>query len=311
MKSNRRDFIKTLFAGAALAGISGTPLYAFSKKEYTKITILHTNDTHSHIDPFPYNDPKYPGMGGYAKRAAVIKDIRNIEKNVMLFDSGDIFQGTPYFNLYGGELELKLMSEMGYDAATIGNHEFDNGLEGIESKMQYASFPFISSNYDFTNTILAGKILSYKIFEKDEIKIGVFGLGIELDGLVDKTKTGNTVYNDPFEKAAYYAHYLKKEQKCDMVICLSHIGYSSQEVKTPSDVNLAKQSKNIDLIIGGHSHTFIDTPYKFFNSDQKEIYICQVGWGGVKLGRLDFFFEKRSKKKFVDAYTINIFNNQA
>jgi 5'-nucleotidase len=312
MKSSRRDFIRTLLAGGALAGISGTPLYALShKKEYTKITILHTNDTHSHIDPFPANDPKFPGMGGYAKRAAVISDIRNLEKNVMLFDAGDIYQGTPYFNMYGGELELKLMSQMGYDAATIGNHEFDNGLEGIESKLQYATFPFVSSNYDFSNTILAGKISEYKIFEKEEIKIGVFGLGIELDGLVDKTKTGGTVWNDPFEKAAYYAHLLKKEKYCDFVICLSHIGYSSEDTKTPSDVNLAKQSKNIDLIIGGHSHTFIDTPYKFYNSDDKEIYICQVGWGGVKLGRLDFFFEKRSKKKFVDAYTINIFNNQA
>ncbi|MFH0895952.1 MAG: metallophosphoesterase, partial [Bacteroidota bacterium] len=202
MKSSRRDFIRTILAGGALAGISGSPLHALNnKKEYTKITILHTNDTHSHIDPFPANDPKYPGMGGYAKRAAVIKDIRNIEKNVMLLDAGDIYQGTPYFNMYKGELDLKLMSQMGYDAATLGNHEFDNGLEGIDSKLPYASFPFISSNYDFSNTILEGKISDYKIFEKEEIKIGVFGLGIELYGLVDKTKTGGIIYNDPFEKA--------------------------------------------------------------------------------------------------------------
>jgi 5'-nucleotidase len=313
MKNSRRDFLKTLLAGGALAGISSTPLYALTanKKEYTKITILHTNDTHSHIDPFPSNDPKFPGMGGYAKRAAVINDIRNIEKNVMLFDAGDIYQGTPYFNLYGGELEFTLMSKMGYDAATIGNHEFDNGIDGIESKLQYATFPFISSNYDFSYTKLAGKILDYKIFEKEEIRIGVFGLGIELSGLVDSTKSGGTIYNDPFEKAAFYSHFLKKEKYCDLVICLSHIGYSSEDVKSPSDVNLAKQSKNIDLIIGGHSHTFIDTPYKFYNSDDKELYVCQVGWGGVKMGRLDFYFEKKSKKKFVDAYTINIFNNQA
>lgn len=310
MKSNRRDFIRTLLAGSLFAGISGTPLYAMNKKEYTKITILHTNDTHSHIDPFPFNDPKFPGMGGYAKRAAVIEDIRKVEKNVLLFDAGDVFQGTPYFNMYGGELEFKLMSKMGYDASTIGNHEFDNGLEGIESKLQYASFPFISSNYDFSETILAGKILPYKIFEVENIKIGVMGLGVALEGLVSELNFGKTVYNAPYEKAAYYAHLLKKEKKCDFVICLSHMGYSNQDDTIPSDMNLAKQSKNIDLIIGGHTHTFLDKPVKFYNSDEKEVYICQVGWGGVKLGRLDFYFEKRSKKNFVDAYTINIFNNQ-
>lgn len=310
MKSNRRDFIKTIIAGGALVGLSASPLKSFAKKEYAKLTILHTNDMHSHIDPFPANDPKFPGMGGFAKRAAVIKDIRNIEKNVLLFDAGDIYQGTPYFNMYGGEVELKLMSQIGYDAATIGNHEFDNGLEGIDSKLQYANFPFICSNYDFSKTILNGKTLPYKIFYKDDIKIGVFGLGVELAGLVDKPKYGETVYLDPIEKAAEMAHMLKKDMECDIVICLSHLGYSYKEDNKVSDVVMAKQSKNIDLIIGGHSHTFIDKPYKFINSDNKEMYICQVGWAGVKLGRFDYYFEKRSKKKFVDAYTINIFNNQ-
>ena len=310
MKSSRRNFIKTVLAGGTLLGLSSTPLKSFAKKDLIKLTILHTNDTHSRIDPFPDNDPKYPGMGGFAKRAALIKDIRALEKNVLLFDAGDIYQGTPYFNLYGGEVEFKLMSQIGYDAATVGNHEFDNGLEGIANKLQYTTFPFINSNYDFSKTILSGKILPYKIFYKDDIKVGVFGLGVELEGLVGGLQYGDTIYLDPMVKAAEMSHMLKKEMKCDLVICLSHIGYSNKDENKPSDINLAKQSKNIDLIIGGHSHTFIDKPYKFMNSDNKEIYVCQVGWAGIKLGRLDFYFEKKSKKKFVEAYTINIFNNQ-
>ncbi|HNW97536.1 MAG TPA: metallophosphatase [Bacteroidales bacterium] len=311
MKSNRRDFFKTIIAGGAFIGVSSNPLFALSeKKEYTKITLLHTNDTHSHIEPFPANDTKFPGMGGYARRSTIIKKIRDEEKNILLFDAGDIFQGTPYYNMYGGELELKLMSLMGYDAATLGNHEFDNGLKGIDSNLHNATFPFINSNYDFSKTLLAGKISEYKIFEKDGIKIGVFGLGTELAGLVDKKNYAETIYNNPFEKAAYYAHLLKKEKNCDLVVCLSHLGYDDEDNTGFCDMELAKQSKNIDVIIGGHTHTFIDKPYKFFNTDKKEVYICQVGWGGVKLGRIDFYINKQAKTKFVEAYTIKIFNNQ-
>jgi len=315
MKSNRRDFLKTILAGGALIGIGSSPLKSFAakdnkNKEYTKLTILHTNDTHSHIDPFPIDDVKFPGMGGFAKRESIIKDIRRTEKNVLLFDAGDIYQGTPYFNMYGGEPEFKLMSQMAYDAATIGNHEFDNGLEGIDSKLKFATFPFINSNYDFSKTILSGKILSYKIFFKEDIKIGVFGLGVGLDGLVDKSKYGETIYDEPYSKAAEMAHLLKNDLHCDLVFCLSHMGYSDKDDRIPTDVNLAKQSKNIDLIIGGHTHTFLDKPVKLYNSDNKEIYVCQVGWAGVKLGRIDYLIEKSSKRKFVDAYTIKIFNNQ-
>jgi len=310
MKSDRRNFIKTIFAGGAILGLGASPLKSLASKEYVKLSILHTNDTHSHIDPFPSNDMKYPGMGGFARRAAIIKNIRSTEKNVLLFDAGDIFQGTPYFNIYGGELEFKLMSQIEYDAATIGNHEFDNGVEGISNKLKFATFPFINSNYDFSKTVLNGKILPYKIFYKEDVKVGVFGLGVELDGLVDKTKYEETIYLDPIVKAAEMANLLKKNLNCDIVICLSHMGLSYKDEKIPSDVKLAKQSKYIDLIIGGHTHTFIDKPYKYYNSDNKEIFICQVGWAGLKLGRLDFFIEKKSRKKFVDAYTIKIFNNQ-
>jgi len=308
--NSRREFIKTMIMGGALFGLSATPLRLFANKDLVKITILHTNDTHSRIEPFPYSDLKYPGLGGFARRATLIKDIRKKEQNVLLFDAGDIFQGSPYFNYYGGELELKLMSEMGYDAATIGNHEFDNGLPGLIKQIPNATFPFVCSNYDFSKTILNGKTKPYLIFIKEDIKIGVFGLGIELKGLVDSKNYENTIFIDPYTKAAEYAHLLKKEMKCDIVICLSHLGYNSKD-NQPCDYDMAKQSKNIDLIIGGHSHTLLKNPVKIYNSDDKIIYIGQVGWGGVYIGRFDIYIDKPTKKKFVETYTKKIFNINA
>jgi 5'-nucleotidase len=307
--NSRRDFIKTLLATGAVIGLNNSPLAAFSNQELVKITILHTNDTHSHIDPFPPNDTRFPGMGGFARRATLVKSIRSQEKNVLLFDAGDVFQGSPYFNMYGGEVEFKLMNEMAYDGMTIGNHEFDNGLSGIAKQIDKARFPLISSNYDFSNTELAGKVKPWNIYTVDGVKVGVFGLGVELEGLVNKKNYGDTQYLDPAQKAAEMAHLLKKDMQCDLVICLSHLG-CSYKTSQISDVKLSKQSKNIDLIIGGHTHTFIDQPYIFRNSDNKEIIICQVGWGGVKLGRIDYYLVKRSGVKFADAYTIKIGKNK-
>ena len=246
------------------------------------------------------------GLGGVAKRASLIKKIRAEEKNVLLLDVGDVFQGTPYFNLYGGELELKLMSEMGYDASTIGNHDYDNGMEGLVKQMPNANFPFLCANYDFSNTPLKDKTSPYKVFKKDGIKIGVFGIGIELDGLVDKKLYGETKYLNPFEKSAHYAHLLKKEEKCDLIICLSHLGYKYQDKKV-SDVILAEQSKNIDLILGGHTHTFLDEPLSYKNSDGKEVLIAQVGWAGIRLGKIDYIFSKKSKKIHSKGTSIKIF----
>jgi len=301
----RRNFIRQIAGGAAALGLNSVPLDLLARNEIVKITILHTNDVHSHIDPFPANDPKYPGMGGVAQRAAIIDKIRAEEKNILLLDSGDIFQGTPYFNLYGGELELKLMSKMQYDASTIGNHDFDNGLDGLVKQIPHAVFPFLCSNYDFSDTLMADKILPYKIFFRDSIKIGIFGLGIELEGLVDKRLYGNTKYLNPVVKAAETAHLLKKEMKCDLIICLSHLGYKYKEEKI-SDVELAKQSLNIDLILGGHTHTFLDTPLKINNRHREEVLVCQVGWAGIKLGRVDYYFEISSRKKHAMASTLKV-----
>lgn len=195
---NRKQFIKTAIGGGI--SLSLTPNLIFAKNSVAlknnglkKLTILHTNDQHSRIEPFDSSYTKNPNQGGFARRASLIKNIREQEKNVLLLDCGDIFQGTPYFNMFGGELEFKLMSMMGYDAATMGNHDFDNGLEGFLKALPNAKFPFVTSNYDFKNTILDGKTLDYKIFNKDGIKVGIFGLGVELAGLVGKKQYGETV----------------------------------------------------------------------------------------------------------------------
>ena len=286
----RRDFIQKTAASSALLGLSGVSLSSFSTIDTKKITILHTNDTHSHIDPFPADHPKNPNMGGAARRAAIIESIRKEEKNVLLLDAGDIFQGTPYFNYYGGELEFKLMSMMQYDVATIVNHDFDNGIDGFYAQLPHAKFDFVSANYDFKNTVLNDIVKPYKIIIKDGIKIGIFGLGVQLDGLVDKKLYKETVYNNPIEVAQDMTRILKEEKKCDLVICLSHLGFKyKDEPEKPSDIVLAQKTKNIDLIIGGHTHTFLDKPVIEKNSEGKEVLINQVGCFGVNLGRIDFY----------------------
>ena len=287
----RRDFIQKTAASSALLGLANIGLSSFTTFDDKKITILHTNDVHSYIDPFPADHPRNPNMGGVARRAALIESIRMEEENVLLLDAGDIFQGTPYFNYYGGELEFKLMSMMHYDAATMGNHDFDNGIDGFYAQLPHAKFEFVSANYDFKNTILNEHVKPFKIFNKGGIKIGVFGLGIELEGLVDKKAYKETAYLDPIEIAQDMTKILKHKEKCDLVICLSHLGYSyKNEPNKISDVVLAKKTKDIDLIIGGHTHTFLNKPVIEKNSDGKEVIINQVGCHGINLGRIDFYF---------------------
>jgi 5'-nucleotidase len=293
----RRDFIEKTAAGATFVGL-GLSLSSFESAEVKQITILHTNDVHSHIDPFPMDDPRNPNMGGVARRAALIEKIRQENTNVLLLDAGDIFQGTPYFNYYGGELEFKLMSMMKYDLSTIGNHDFDNGVDGLTAQMPHATFEFVSANYDFKNTSMAAYVKPYKIFNKNGIKIGVFGLGIELNGLVDKKMYKETVYNNPVETAQDMVRILKKEQKCDLVICLSHLGYkyNKEDADKISDLKLAALTKDIDLIIGGHTHTFLDKPTIVKNLDGNEVLVNQVGCYGINLGRIDFYLDNNKAK---------------
>ena len=221
----RRHFLQKTAASTAFIGLGGLGLSSFKKSTDTKITILHTNDVHSQIEPLPNNHYKYQGLGGFARRATIVDTIRKENPNTLLLDAGDIFQGTPYFNYFGGELEFKLMSMLGYDVATLGNHDFDNGIDGFLKQLPNAQFDFVSANYKFDNTVLDGKVKHYKIFTKDGIKIGVFGLGVELDGLVSKRLYKETEYLNPIEIAQDTARILKETEQCDLVICLSHIGY--------------------------------------------------------------------------------------
>ena len=301
---NRRHFIEQATAGAALVGLGGFGLQSFTANKTKKITILHTNDVHSHINPFGPADGRNANKGGVARRAALIDAIRNENPNTLLLDAGDIFQGTPYFNYYGGELEFKLMSKLKYDAATIGNHDFDNGIDGLYAQLPHAKFEFICSNYDFSNTLMNSLTKPYKVFVKEGIKIGVFGLGIELRGLVDPAMFKETKYLDPIEITQDMTRILKTNEQCDLIICLSHLGYNYRNnPKKISDLGLAKATENIDLIIGGHTHTFLPKPTIVKNKDDKNMLVNQVGCYGINLGRIDFHFDF-DKNKSVNGTSI-------
>ena len=290
----RRTFVKNTAASATFVSIGGLQL-SCKKKNTTKITILHTNDVHSHIEPFGKNSGENANKGGVARRATMIDKLRRENTNTLLLDAGDIFQGTPYFNYFGGELEFKLMSMLKYDAATIGNHDFDNGIEGLYNMLPHAKFDFLSANYDFKNTIMNTHVKPYKIFNKSGIKIGVFGLGVELKGLVDKKAFKETNYMDPIEISQDMSRILKIDKGCDLVICLSHLGYDYKNSSKVSDLKLARSTKNIDLIIGGHTHTFLNKPTQEINVEGKTVLVNQVGCFGLYLGRIDFYLESQNK----------------
>jgi 5'-nucleotidase len=303
----RRKFLRN---GLSLAALTAMPGWAKAFETETGIktlTILHTNDWHSRIDPFPDNDPKYPGQGGAAKRAALISSIRAEQDNVLLLDAGDVFQGTPYFNFYGGEPEFKLMSAMGYEAATLGNHDFDNGIEGLVNKMPFANFPFVNCNYDVKGTLLEGKLKKSIILNKNGLRIGILGVGIDLVGLVPEANWKGIHYNNPIVAADHEASYLKNERKCDMVICLSHLGFQYDTMKA-SDHMLAAGSKHIDLILGGHTHTFLEQPVTVMNQIGNAVTINQVGWAGLRLGRLDYHFSNINNVKNQAFTQIEVFN---
>ncbi|MBL0232185.1 MAG: metallophosphatase [Chitinophagaceae bacterium] len=306
---NRRQFVRNsaLAAGALLTGPQ--LISAMESGSTYKLTILHTNDTHSRLEPFPMDGSRNQGLGGIAGRAELIKEVRAAEAQVLLLDAGDIFQGTPFFNIYKGEPEIKAMAAMGYDACTIGNHDFDAGMENLATQLtRHANFPMLVSNYDFNRTPMEGKTLPYKVFKKGKLRIGVFGLGIEGKGLIPDNLFGNTVYQDPIVRANEISSMLITQEKCDMVICLSHLGYQYKGIDKVSDEILAKQTTNIDLIIGGHTHTFFEKPLVFQNKNGDDVVVNQVGWAGIILGRLDFEFSKFSGKKLVRNH--NIFVSQ-
>lgn len=292
----RRSFFQQFILSSGGILLAPKIMAQAHNRKAKKITILHTNDTHSNIDPFPENHSKYPGMGGVAKRFEIIEKIRSEEDHVILLDAGDIFQGTPYFNTFNGNLEMKLMSKMGYDASTMGNHDFDIGLDGFKIAKKHADFPFLCSNYDFSNTILKNETKPYQVFNKGGIKIGVFGIGVELDGLVSKGNYGDTVYQNPLKVANRTAETLK-EKGCDLIICLSHLGFSYDSRERVSDLVLASKTKNIHVIIGGHTHTFLEKPIIEKNLIGELVLVNQVGWAGIQLGRIDIDISTKLKRK--------------
>jgi len=293
---NRRGFIRNISIGTAAAGLGFSPLRSFASDNFITISFLHTNDLHCHIEPFIANSSNAAPEGGLGRISALVRKIRAENANTLLLDAGDMFQGTPYYNYYKGELILKLMTEMGYDAGTIGNHEFDDGLENILKALPNAGFPIINSNYDFSDTLLAGQFLPYKIFKKSGLKIGIYGLGIELKGLVSDNNIGKTIYNDPLQTALKMEALLKNEKNCDLVVCLSHLGIKYRDEKV-SDHVIAAETSVTDLIIGGHTHTYLEKPVEIKNKVGKQVIVNQASWGGLVLGRVDFVFEKTKKKK--------------
>lgn len=257
----------------------------FSLFGQKKITILHTNDTHSRIEPIPETDKNAPDKGGALRRAKYIEQVRQENKNVILIDAGDFLQGTPYYNLFEGKVETEVMNMMKYDVATLGNHEFDYGLEGLKKVVDWAKFPIISSNYDFSGTPLKDVFDPYLILKRDGVKIGIIGVNVQPKGLIATDNYAGMIFLDPIETVNHYAQKLKTIDRCDLIIVLSHLGYTS-------DKKLAEASQNVDMIIGGHSHTYMKEPDRIKNAANKDVMVYQTSGRGVYVGRIDVELEK-------------------
>lgn len=304
--SSRRSFIKqTALATTGLLLANNMDVFADNEHHISNIelTVLHTNDVHSRLDPFPMDGSKYQGLGGVVAREKIIRQIRNEVDNVLLLDAGDMFQGTPYFNFFKGEPEMKVMSMLKYDAATLGNHDFDNGIDGLVKQLAHADFPIVNCNYDFAGTALENLIPPYTIIKKGKLKIGILGVGINPKGLIPDKLCEGIIYNDPIERANEVAYFLKINKKCDYVICLSHLGFEYQDNKI-SDKIFAAETENIGMILGGHTHTFLEQPVMVKNRNKQEVIINQVGWAGINLGRINIYFDNKKHYDYVSKNTV-------
>jgi 5'-nucleotidase len=289
----RRKFIQqtSLLAGAALVAPT---LMSAKKDASTKLVILHTNDTHSNIEPFSSAHPKFPNLGGVAKRATLINQIRSEEANVLLLDAGDIFQGTPYFNKYKGVLEMKVMNEMKYDVVTLGNHDFDIGISGYVQAKKHAAFKVVNCNYQLDKTALKELVTPHTVIKRGGLKIGIVGVGIDLNGLIASEVAQQIPYLDPID-AVQKEVTLLSSKGCDYIICLSHLGFEYPNENKVSDKVLAQNTTGIDLIIGGHTHTFLGSAISVKNKSGENTLINQVGYAGLFLGRIDVTFQQGIK----------------
>lgn len=289
----RRDFIFKVAAASAFLPLQSYGFDKLSNPKHKKITILHTNDTHSHIESFPKEHAKYPAQGGVARRATFFQQKLKENPNTLILDAGDMFQGTPYFNYYKGEIEIKTMNMLGYQAGTIGNHEFDRGIENLATQIKKAHFDILSANYDFRNTPMEGLTKEYKTMYVDGIKVGIFGLGVVLEGLVNRSDYKETQWIHPIEKAQDMVRILKEDERAQLIICLSHLGYKYDDgSQMISDLELAQKTAGIDLIIGGHTHTFLEKPTPVTNLLGTTTLVNQVGCYGVRVGQIDFYFDE-------------------
>lgn len=264
---------------------------ALAAQNAKELLILHTNDTHSRVEPIPVTDPnpQYAGKAGFVRRVSLIKELREQNKDLLLFDCGDFSQGSPFYNMFRGEVEVKLMNEMGYDAGTIGNHEFDFGLDNMARLFRLANFPIVCANYGVKGTALEGIVKPYVILEREGIKVGVFGLSPALEGLVQAKNCVGVVFEDPIEAAQRVADILKVQEKCDLVICLSHLGWKG---KTYSDETLIPATRHIDIVLGGHSHSYFDKTLFYKNLDGKDVPLQQMGKNAVYVGTMKVKMEK-------------------
>jgi 5'-nucleotidase len=301
---SRRSFIKKSGIAGGMILLGSFPLASLAKNKTIRLTILHTNDTQGQLAPFPEQAPQYAGMGGIQARADMIRKIRGEELNVLLFDSGDFFQGNTDFDLFKGAPQIKAMQLMGYNAAGIGGHEFDGGIENLAQQISQANFPLLCCNYDLQHSVLGGLVLPYTVLRQEGLKIGVLGVSPDLKNTVPDEVSKNIVYLDPLTKANETALYLRRKQGCDFVICLSHLGL--HDTGQAHDKMLAKGSRHIDLIIGGHSHVLLQQPLKYFNQDKAEILVVQAGWGGTHLGLIDYLFSTQKNILSTNAQTVEI-----
>ncbi len=301
---NRRTFLTgSLAFGSIVAADRGFGLLTNGKAASnlstndTILTILHTNDTHSQIDPLPPND-KYAGKGGVSRRATLVRKIRRENPNTLLLDSGDVLQGTPYFNFFKGEVEYKAMSAIGYDAGTLGNHEFDNGVDALAAALKFANFDIVSSNYEVKGTALEALVKPYVVKTVAGIRIGLMGLGISPVALIDPANFKGVTFVDPVIAARNVVKTLREKENCSLVVCMSHLGLLERPRQgSVGDQQLAAQVDGIDFIAGGHTHTFMEKPVMQAQPCGKQTIIFQVGKSGIYVGRVDFTFRNAKVAK--------------
>lgn len=274
--------IALILAGLATLAYCVYAGYNLGKKEVHHLTILHVNDTHSHIEPDRVGI--YKGMGGLLERTAYVDSVRQADgaENVLLLHGGDYSQGSTYFNEFGTAYMFDAINRLQYDAVTLGNHEFDNGIEALGEALAVCKVPVVVCNYDFSPFEIGKYVKPYTIVEKAGLKIGIIGVLCPLGSVLSGDTANRLPMLDMVSSVQKYADELRPQ--CDLVIVLSHIGYTEHGPGEMTDPQLCAATRNIDLFVGGHSHTFMEEAAWCPNLDGKKIPVTQAGWEGVYMG---------------------------